>query len=103
MPNSLKLLLIFAGLSVGALVLVGLATIVGAGLAGPTIRGGERAVVFLVAFDLAVAALAVALFAWLSGPCSSGLARGLWVAAFTAAQLFGLAVAGFLTLVLLNR
>lgn len=103
MPNFLKALLSIAGLSAAALLLVGLGTIVGAGLAGPTIRGGERAVVFLLAFDLAVAALAVALFAWLSGRWSSGLARGLWVAGFAAAQLVGLVVAGFLTLVILNR
>lgn len=103
MPNFLKALLSFAGLSAAALLLVGLGTIVGAGLAGPTIRGGERAVVFLFAFDLAVAALAVALFAWLSGSWASGLARGLWVAAFTAVQLLGLAVVAFLTLVILNR
>lgn len=103
LPNPLKLILAFAGLSLGALGVVAVATLVGAGLAGPTIRGGERAVVVLLAFDLAVAASCVALFAWLSGSWSAGLARGLWIAAFSVAQILGLAMAAFLTLVILNR
>ena len=103
MPNPLKLLLAFTGLWIGTLIAVGVATIGGAAIAGPTVRGGERAVVALAVFDGVVGLVALAVFTRLSGLWSSRLGRGIWVASFLCTEIVTLALLGFATLVILNR
>lgn len=103
LPAFAKLLLGLFGLLFAALLVIGVGTIVGAGLAGPTIRGGERAVVALAAFDLAVAMVTFGLFTWLTAGLATGWQRALWLLAFATLLVAMLAMVGFVTLVILNR
>jgi hypothetical protein len=103
LPAFAKLLLGFFGLLFAALLVIGVGTIAGAVLAGPTIRGGERAVVALAAFDLTVAAVTFGLFAWLTAGRAAGWQRALWLLAFATVLVAMLAIVGFSTLVILNR
>lgn len=103
MPGPLKLLLVSLGVFAAGWLLVAVTTIVTAGAAGPTVRGGERAVVFLGIFDIAVglaAAAVVAVFAW---RWVTGIARWLVPIGFLGAWAVGVVVVFGVTVVLFNR
>lgn len=103
MSGPVKLLLLSVAAFLIGWVLVAITTIVTAGAAGPTVRGGERAVVFLGFFDIAVglaAAVVVTFFAW---RWVTGVARWLVPIGFLGAWAVGVVVVFGVTVVLLNR
>lgn len=98
----MKLALTGFALCVASVVLYLFAFFVAALAAGPTVRGGERAVEALALFDIVLAVAAVVLF-WRSGRGLSGLARGLSTVAFTAVEIVVLGICFVLSVLGLNR
>jgi hypothetical protein len=103
MTGALKLVLSAVAAFVLGWALVALTTIVAAGAAGPTVRGGERAVTFLAFFDVAVGLIGATVVALLAWRWVSGITRWLVPIGFLAAWAVGLVVVFGVTVVLFNR
>lgn len=103
MPNWLKLLSAGFGLHLAGWILVLAASFVAAVVAGPTMRGGQRAVMFLLYFDIGVGLAVTAVLARLGWFWTTGWHRWLVAAGSLVAWAAVFVMVFFTTLVIFNR